>query len=167
MHSKVVLLSHWITGEGFLLLWVVNRNWTSAETLWFYTLCETNYSVWVTTGLSGVSCALIRFSAWHLWNLDMPPSALPKGSRWIRATFWFLGSNSVSLLLMRYLNRRLTTSSNVKAAFVRSFSSHSVLSNPISDGFTLYLASWSGVVVTFDVLPWGMDEPLLLDMKLL
>ena len=102
----------------------------------------------------------------------MPPSALPKGSQWTLATFMFLESNSVSLLLMRYLNSRLTTSSNLKAAFARSFSSHSVLSNPISDGFTIYLASLSGttVVGTFVVLAGGVDEAdvlLLLDMKVL
>ena len=101
----------------------------------------------------------------------MPPSALPKGSWWTLATFVFLESNSVSLLLMRYLNSRFTTSSNLKAAFARSFSSHSVLSNPISDGFTIYLASLSGTrVVGCVVLAGGVDEAdvlLLLDIKVL
>ena len=64
---------------------------------------------------------------------------------------------------MRYLNSSLSTSSNLKAAFARSFSSHSVLSNPISDGFTLYLASLSGssVVGTFVVLAGGLYEAVV------
>ena len=115
---------------------------------------------------------VFSLAIWQIWNRAMPPSALPKWSWWTLATFMFLESNSVSLLLMRYLNSRFTTSSNLKAAFARSFSSHSVLSNPISDEFTIILAFLSGtrVVGTSVVLAGGVDEAdvlLLLDIKVL